>query len=95
MAEAIAAISVFCEDKASFAQALKLWRRRVPAYFYLTIDGKVRIQSMFCATVQMFGLSRTKSNHSSSSVVCIDIPSTYFDESQMLLSPLSDTARSP
>ena len=57
MAEAIAAISVFCEDTASFAQALKLWRRRVPAYFYLTIDGKVRIHFMFCATVLVIGLS--------------------------------------
>lgn len=44
MAEAIAAISVFCDDTASFAQALKLWRGRVPGYFYLTTDGKVCIE---------------------------------------------------
>jgi hypothetical protein len=36
MVEAIMAISVFTEDKASFAVALKLWRGRVPGYFYLS-----------------------------------------------------------
>jgi hypothetical protein len=39
MAEAAAAISVFLDDKASFDQAVSLWRKRVPAYIYLQSDG--------------------------------------------------------
>jgi hypothetical protein len=39
MTEAIMAISVFTEDRSSFAQALYLWRGRVPGYFYLSRDG--------------------------------------------------------
>jgi hypothetical protein len=39
MTEATINIAVFLDDKAAFDQAVKLWRRRVPAYIYLTSDG--------------------------------------------------------
>ena len=43
MIEALMAIGVFNEDTASFNKGVLLWRRRVPAYFYLTSDGNVPI----------------------------------------------------
>jgi hypothetical protein len=39
MADALVQIGVFLDDKATFEQGLTLWRRRVPAYFYLKSDG--------------------------------------------------------
>jgi len=39
MTEATINIAVFLDDKAAFDDAVKLWRRRVPAYIYLTSDG--------------------------------------------------------
>jgi hypothetical protein len=39
MTEATFAISVFLEDKSAFDTAAALWRRRVPAYIYLSSDG--------------------------------------------------------
>ena len=39
MIEAVLAIAVFNEDRASFDQGLAMWRKRVPAYMYLKTDG--------------------------------------------------------
>ena len=39
MAEAAAAIAIFLDDRPAFDRALALWRRRLPAYFYLASDG--------------------------------------------------------
>jgi alginate lyase len=39
MTEATMNIAVFLEDKGAFDKAVELWRRRVPAYIYLTSDG--------------------------------------------------------
>ena len=39
MIEAILNIAIFNDDQALFDQALTMWRKRVPAYFYLTTDG--------------------------------------------------------
>jgi Alginate lyase len=39
MTEATMNLAVFLDDKASFDKAVALWRRRVPAYIYLTSDG--------------------------------------------------------
>jgi Alginate lyase len=39
MTEATINLAVFLDDKAAFDQAVALWRRRVPAYIYLTKDG--------------------------------------------------------
>ncbi|MGZ3453044.1 MAG: alginate lyase family protein [Polyangiales bacterium] len=39
MIEASIAIGVFLDDKATFDAAVKMWRKRVPAYLYLTSDG--------------------------------------------------------
>jgi Alginate lyase len=39
MTDAAIGISVFNNDHTSFDRAIALWRRRVPAYFYLTSDG--------------------------------------------------------
>ena len=39
MSEAVVSIGVFLDDKTIFDKGVALWRRRVPAYFYLTSDG--------------------------------------------------------
>ena len=39
MINAATNISVFLDDKTSFDKALAMWRKRVPAYIYLTTDG--------------------------------------------------------
>jgi hypothetical protein len=39
MADALIQIGVFLDDSATFEQGLAYWRRRVPAYIYLTSDG--------------------------------------------------------
>jgi hypothetical protein len=39
MTDAAIGIAVFLDDKASFNQAVALWRGRVPAYIYLKSDG--------------------------------------------------------
>jgi hypothetical protein len=39
MLDAAVGISVYLDDRASFDKAVKLWRGRVPAYFYLKSDG--------------------------------------------------------
>ena len=39
MIEAMTDIAVFTDDEALFQKALSMWRKRVPAYFYLTEDG--------------------------------------------------------
>lgn len=41
MIEALMAIGVFNEDTASFNQGVRLWRQRVPAYFYQSTDGEL------------------------------------------------------
>ena len=40
MINALMCIGVFNEDTTTFKRAVFLWRKRVPAYFYLTTDGK-------------------------------------------------------
>ena len=39
MTEATLNLAVFLDDKVAFEKGLALWRRRVPAYIYLTSDG--------------------------------------------------------
>jgi len=39
MIEASMGIAVFLDDRAAFNTAVRLWRKRVPAYVYLTSDG--------------------------------------------------------
>jgi hypothetical protein len=39
MTEATINLAVFLDDKPAFDKAVALWRRRVPAYIYLTTDG--------------------------------------------------------
>jgi hypothetical protein len=39
MIEAAVAIAVFLDDKATFDRAIEMWRKRVPAYIYVTSDG--------------------------------------------------------
>ncbi|WP_020579271.1 alginate lyase family protein [Actinopolymorpha alba] len=39
MMDAAVGISVFLDDRASFNEAVRVWRGRVPAYFYLEPDG--------------------------------------------------------
>jgi hypothetical protein len=41
MADATIDIAVFLDDHAAFDKAVALWRRRVPAHFYLRSDGEV------------------------------------------------------
>lgn len=41
MMDAAVGISVFLDDRASFARAIEIWRGRVPAYVYLRSDGSV------------------------------------------------------
>ena len=43
MIEAAAAIAVFLDDGPAFDRALQMWRRRVPAYFYLSGDGRLPV----------------------------------------------------
>ena len=40
MIEAIVAIGVFTDDRPRFERGLEMWRRRVPAYFYVSTDGE-------------------------------------------------------
>jgi hypothetical protein len=39
MIEATMAVAVFLDDRAAFDRAVGMWRKRVPAYMYLTSDG--------------------------------------------------------
>jgi len=39
MIDAAIGSAVFLDDRASFDEAVDMWRRRVPAYFYLSSDG--------------------------------------------------------
>jgi len=43
MAEASVAISVFLDDRATFDKAIAMWRKRVPAYLYVTTDGALPV----------------------------------------------------
>jgi hypothetical protein len=43
MAEASVAISVFLDDRATFDKAIAMWRKRVPAYFYVASDGALPV----------------------------------------------------
>jgi hypothetical protein len=43
MADALIQIGVFLDDTATYNQGLAYWRRRVPAYIYLTSDGSTPI----------------------------------------------------
>lgn len=43
MSEAVMAIGVFTDDVVTFEAGVKLWRGRVPGYFYLTSDGPTPI----------------------------------------------------
>jgi hypothetical protein len=40
MIEAMGAIAVFTDDRASFNQAVAMWKRRVPAYLHMRSDGE-------------------------------------------------------
>ena len=41
--DAAIAIAVFLDDKATFDKAIAMWRKRVPAYLYLTTDGPIPV----------------------------------------------------
>jgi hypothetical protein len=43
MIDAMAGIAVFLDDHTTFAAALDMWRRRVPAYLYLESDGPLPV----------------------------------------------------
>src|SRR5436190_2541890 len=43
MIEAMTAIGVFLDDEMLFQKGLSMWRKRVPAYFYLTQDGALPV----------------------------------------------------
>lgn len=43
MIEAMTAIGVFLDDEPVFQKGLSMWRKRVPAYFYLTQDGELPV----------------------------------------------------
>jgi hypothetical protein len=43
MAEATIAMGVFLDNQTEYAKGLALWRRRVPAYLYLTSDGALPV----------------------------------------------------
>jgi hypothetical protein len=45
MIEASINIAVFLDDKASFDRAVGMWKRRVPAYFYLKSDGPTPVSA--------------------------------------------------
>ncbi len=42
--EATLSIAIFNEDSIAFNQGVSLWRKRVPAYFYLTSDGPLPLR---------------------------------------------------
>ena len=44
MIDALMCIGVFNDDAATFNRGIFLWRKRVPAYFYLTTDGPTPIR---------------------------------------------------
>jgi peptidoglycan/xylan/chitin deacetylase (PgdA/CDA1 family) len=44
MCNALVAIGVFNDDQVPFDQGVFLWRKRVPAYFYLTTDGPLPVK---------------------------------------------------
>ncbi len=44
MSDALLCIGVFNEDTAAFNRGVFLWRKRVPAYFYLTTDGPTPVR---------------------------------------------------
>ena len=41
MIEAMVSIGVFLDDEALFHKGIEMWRKRVPAYFYLSRDGQL------------------------------------------------------
>jgi hypothetical protein len=43
MIEATMNIAIFLDDRATFDKAVAMWRRRVPAYVYVTSDGKTPV----------------------------------------------------
>ncbi len=43
IADALIQIGVFLDDQATYNQGLTYWRRRVPAYIYLTTDGAMPV----------------------------------------------------
>lgn len=43
MIEAMISVGVFLEDQRLFDKAIAMWRKRVPAYFYLTTDGELPV----------------------------------------------------
>jgi hypothetical protein len=43
MAEAVIAIGVFLDDHTLFDKGVSMWRKRVPAYIYLTSDGPLPV----------------------------------------------------
>ncbi len=51
MSDALMCIGVFNEDAAIFNRGVFLWRKRVPAYFYLTTDGPTPIRPYGTATL--------------------------------------------
>ena len=51
MSDALMCIGVFNEDAVTFDRGVFLWRKRVPAYFYLTTDGPTPIRPYGTATL--------------------------------------------
>ncbi|MGP8199905.1 MAG: alginate lyase family protein [Limisphaerales bacterium] len=51
MTDALMCIGVFNEDVTTFNRGVFLWRKRVPAYFYLTTDGPTPIRP--CGTTSL------------------------------------------
>lgn len=43
MAEASVAIVVFLDDRTTFDKAIAMWRKRVPAYLYMTTDSALPV----------------------------------------------------
>eukprot|EP00029_Vermamoeba_vermiformis_P004534 TRINITY_DN1507_c0_g1_i1.p1 TRINITY_DN1507_c0_g1~~TRINITY_DN1507_c0_g1_i1.p1 ORF type:complete len:218 (-),score=48.68 TRINITY_DN1507_c0_g1_i1:183-836(-) len=41
ISDALVSIGVFADNRTTFEQGLKLWRARLPMYFYITSDGPV------------------------------------------------------
>jgi hypothetical protein len=46
--DALMAISVFLDDKAGFDKAVAMWRKRTPAYLYLSSDGPTPVAPPNC-----------------------------------------------
>lgn len=44
MCNALAAMAVFLDDRALFDRAIAMWRRRIPAYYYLESDGPLPVR---------------------------------------------------